>query len=143
MHIPLAVIPHHRPRPFAVLFVPLNIDAQAAIHLEPEQHLVIHGVPSARRGIALDALQVQLLQPRRQVRRLQRQALGLGLGVARRLGGAELVRVQARNRRRVVGRRVRRHQVVVLRCRGVELPRELLQRRLGVALAQLARLLQC
>jgi hypothetical protein len=83
MHIPLAIIPHHRPRPLAILFIPLNINPQAAIHFEPQQHLIVHQVPPPRRGIPFNALQFQLLQPCRQIRRLQRQPLCLCLGVAR------------------------------------------------------------
>ena len=34
MHIPLAIIPNHRPRPLPILLVPLNINPQAPIHFE-------------------------------------------------------------------------------------------------------------
>lgn len=52
------------------------------------------------------------------------------------------MRVEARNGRRVVGKGVRRDQLAVLRVDRVELARELLERRVGVADVQLARLLQ-
>lgn len=142
MHIPLPIIPNHRPRPLPILFVSLNLNPQAAIHLQPQQHLIIHRISSPALLRALHALQLQLLQPRRQVGRLLRQSLGLHLGVGRRLGNAELVRVEARNGRRVVGKGVRRDQLAVLRVDRVELARELLERRVGVADVQLARLLQ-
>lgn len=65
------------------------------------------------------ALQLQLLQPRRQVGRLRRQALGLDLEVRRRLGGAELLRVQPRDLGRVCGGGVRGGQLAVLRVQRV------------------------
>lgn len=142
MHIPLAIVPHHRPPPLTPILVPLNINPQAPIHLQPQEHLVVHGVPPPRGLVALHPLQLQLLQARAQVRGPLRQALRLDLGVAGGLGRAELLRVEAGDLGRVVRRRVARHQVVVLRGERVELPRELLEGGLGVVDAQVARLLQ-
>lgn len=56
--VPLAVVPYHRLGPLPVPFVPLEVDAQATVHLEPQKHLVINGIPSSGRGsrITLNAL---------------------------------------------------------------------------------------
>lgn len=140
--VALAVIPHDSPTPLALVLVALDVDPQAAVHLEPQQDLVVDGVPPARGLIALHALQLQLLEPGVQVCGLLRQPLRLDLGVARRLGRPELLRVEAGNLAGVVGRRVAGHEVVVLRGERVELPRELLEGLLGVADPQVARLLQ-
>lgn len=143
MHIPLPIIPHHRTRKLPIPLIPLDIDAQAAIHPKPQQDLVLDGVPSTIRVPApLDALQLQLLQARAQVRELAGQALRLHLEVGRGLCGAELLRVEAGDLRGVLGGRVRRHQLRVLRLQGAQLPRELLQGLVGLLPLQVARLLQ-
>lgn len=105
MHIPLAIIPHHRPRKLPIPLIPLDIDAQAAIHPKPQQDLVLDGVPPASTISvpALYALQLQLLQARPQVRQLAGQALRLHLEVGRGLGGAELLRVEPGDLRGVLG----------------------------------------
>lgn len=143
MHIPLAIIPHHSARKLPIPLVPLDIDAQAAVHPKPQQDLVLDGVAraAAAAAAALDALQLQLLQARAQVRQLARQALRLHLEVGRGLCGAELLRVEARDLGRVLGGRVRAHQLRVLRLQRAQLPRELLERRVRLLPLQVARLL--
>src|SRR5699024_8039440 len=42
--VALAVVAHHGTGPLAVAAVALNVDAQAAIHLEPQEDLIIDGV---------------------------------------------------------------------------------------------------
>ena len=142
VHVTLAIVPHHGPRPLAILLVPLNVDAQAPVHLEPEEDLVIHRVPPPGGLVALDALDFELLQPRAQIRRALRQSLRLHLRVAGGFRRAELDRVEARNVRGVVGGRVRRREVVVLGAQRIQLAGELLEGRLGLADAQLPRLLE-
>lgn len=142
VHIALAIVAHDRLRPLAVPPIALQVNPQAAIHLQAQQHLVVDGIPPALRGIALDALQLELLQAGGQVGGLQGEALGIVLGVGGGLCGAELDRVEAGDVGGVVGGHVRLDQVVVARRLRAELPRELLERRLGLAHAQVARLLQ-
>lgn len=127
MHIPFPIIPHHRARPLPILFIALNLNTQAPIHLETQQHLIINGIPPAALLGAVDALELQLLQPGGQVGRLLGQALGLHLGVGGGLCDAELVRVEAGNGGRVVGGRVGGEELVVLGVDGVELAREALE----------------
>ncbi|KAJ6444287.1 tetratricopeptide repeat 11 Fission 1 protein [Purpureocillium lavendulum] len=125
----------------------------AAVDLEAQQHLVVDRVSAAPAvgtaaaaaafGGRLHALQLELLQAGGEVGGARGEALGLHLGVGGGLGGAELARVERCNVRCVVlGRRVRGRDVVVLRRQRPQLPRELAQRRLGVAHPQVARLLQ-
>lgn len=142
--VPLAVIPYDCLGPLAVPLVPLEVDAQAAVDLEPQQDLVVDGVPppGGGGGVALDALQLQLVQAGLEVGGGEGEALGVRLGVGGGLCGPELERVEARDARRVVRRRVRRHQVVVPRRVRRQLPAELLERRLGLARPEVARLLE-
>lgn len=141
MHIPLAIIPHHSARKLPVPLIPLDIDAQAAIHPKAQQDLVLDGVAGPAVP-ALDALQLQLLQARAQVRQLAREALRLHLEVGGGFGGAELLRVEARDLGRVLGGRVGRHELRVLRLQRAQLPREFFQRRVGLLPLQVARLLE-
>ncbi|KAL2261072.1 hypothetical protein VTK26DRAFT_4725 [Humicola hyalothermophila] len=146
MHVPFPIIPHHHPAELPVLTVPLNLDAQAPIHLQPQQHLILHA-PSPRPALpvvapALHPLHLELLQARVELGQLGLQALRLHLEVGRGLGDAELLRVEPRDLGRVLRRRVRRRQLRVLRRQRVERPREPPQRPLGLAQPQLPRLLQ-
>lgn len=142
MHVPLAVVPHHRLGPLPVPLVALNVDPEAPVHLEPQKDLVVDRVPPPRGLVALDPLQLQLLQPGVEVRGLLREPLGLHLRIARGLGRPELLGVQPRDLGGVVGGRVRRGEVLVLGCEGVELPVELLERRLLVPEVQVPGLLE-
>lgn len=139
MHIPLPIIPHHSARELAIPLVPLNINTKAAIHPKAQQHLVLDGV--ALWPTPLDALQLQLLQARAQVRQLAGQALRLHLEVGGGLRGAELLRVEPGDLGRVLGGRVRRHQLRVLRLQRGQLPRELLERLVCLLPLQVACLL--
>lgn len=131
--IALAVIPHNRlaelaPRPVLGL-VALDINTQAAVDAEAQQHLVVDGVAAALVGHALDALQLELAQAALQVGGAGREALRLDLEVRGRLGRAELLRVEARDLRGVRRGRVRGRELLVLRLLRVELAREFCGRR--------------
>jgi hypothetical protein len=140
MHIPLAIIPYHGPTELPILPVALNLDPQTAIHLQPQQHLVLDH--ATRRLPAIHALQLQLLQARVQIRHLGLQPLGLDLGVRRRLGDEELLRVQAGDLVGVRGRAVAGGELCVLRGEGGLLTGEAAEGVLGVAQAQVAGLVE-
>lgn len=145
MDVALAIVSHDGLGPVAVPLVALNVDAQAAVDLEAQEDLVVDGIPATGGGgivAAVDALELELLQAGLEVGGRLGEALDLDLGVAGGLGRAELARVEPRNVRRVVGRRVRRHEVVVLRRPRRQLSRELLERCFGLAHPQVARLLE-
>lgn len=63
MHIALPVIPHHRLLPLSTFLIPLDINAETPVYLEPQQHLVVDRIPPPACLIPLDALELQLLQP--------------------------------------------------------------------------------
>jgi hypothetical protein len=144
VNIPLPVIPHHSARKFALLLIPLDIDTQAPIHPQAQQDLVLDGVaaPGPSRIPALDTLQLQLLQPRPEVRQLAREPLRLHLEVRRGLCGAELLRVEPRDLGRVLGGGVRGDQLGVLRLEGAQLPGEFFQGLVGLLALEVAGLLE-
>jgi hypothetical protein len=140
MHIPLAIIAYHSPTELPILLVALNLDPQTAIHLQPQQHLVLDH--AAHRLPSVHTLQLQLLQARIQVRHLGLQPLGLDLSVGRRFRDAELLRVQARDLVGVRGRAVAGGELGVLRGEGGLLAGEAAEGVLGVAQAQVAGLVE-
>lgn len=142
MHIPLPIIPHNRPRPLPILVVPLDVDAKAPVHLEAQQDLVVDDVPPLRGLVPLHPLQIELLQPGRQVGRLLGEALRLHLGIARCLCGPELARVEGCDLGGVARRGVRGRELGVLRGERVELAGELLEAGFYLAHAEVARLLE-
>ena len=64
MHISLAIISNDRLGPLAIPFIPFNVNAQAAIHLESQQHFIINRVSSSGVGssISFHALEFELTQ---------------------------------------------------------------------------------
>ena len=143
MNVSLPVIPHHRLGPLPIPLIPLKVDPQTPVNLQPQQHLVIHRIPPPRNLIPLHPLHLQLLQPRLQIRMFQRQPLCLDLRIARCFGGAELVSVEARDARGVIGAVVvSGGEVVVLGCEGGEMAGEFLEGGVGVMDAEVAGLLE-
>lgn len=64
MHVSLAIISNNRLGPLAIPIITLNVDAQAAIHLESQQHFIINRVSSSGVGssISFHALKFELTQ---------------------------------------------------------------------------------
>lgn len=124
VHVALAVVPHNRPAenlPVGVALVALNVDAQATVHAQSQQHFVLDGILAAPGDVvaAVDALHLELLQAGGQVGLLLGEALGLDFGVRRGLGGAELLGVEACDFGGVGRGRMRGDEVFVLRVEGV------------------------
>jgi hypothetical protein len=91
MHIPFAIIPNNSLRPLPIPLVPLNVDAQAPVHLEPQQHLIINWISASSIScrIALHALKLQLAKTSLEVGGRQSKALSVGLSISSSFGGAE------------------------------------------------------
>lgn len=106
MHIPLPAIPNNR-LGILPLLIPLNVNAQASVDLQFQTNLIVDK-PPLRIVASLHTLQFQLLQSGLQIRELRRESLGLDLQIRRRLGNAELLRVEGGNLGGVRGGGMRR-----------------------------------
>lgn len=91
MHVPFAIIPNNSLGPLTIPLVPLNVDAQASIHLEPQQHLVINWISASSIScrIALHALKLQLAKTSLEVSGRQSKALSVGFSISGSFGGTK------------------------------------------------------
>lgn len=106
MHISLCRISHHRLRIQPRLRIRLHINTQHAVHLELQQHLIIHRFfPSHTPVLILP----QLRQRPPRAPNILLQPLALELGLASLLCDSKLCRVEAQNLGGVRGRIVGLH----------------------------------
>jgi hypothetical protein len=105
MHIALAIISNNRLGPLAIPLVTLNVNAEATIHLESQQHFVINRISASRvrRSISFHALELKLAQTGLQVRSGESETFRIGFSVGSGLCRAELEGVETGNVGSVIG----------------------------------------